>query len=57
MIDQYYQETESSFSRDYDIWKDKCTDYHVNGDLFRNKEDVKTYLRLRIAWMDEHILN
>ena len=57
MIDQYYQETESSFRHDYDIWKDKITEYHVNGDLFQNKEDVKTYLRLRIAWMDEHILN
>ena len=56
LIDQYYEETLASMQRDYEIWKDIVPSYHVAGDFYQNKEDVKTYIRARVAWLDNHIL-
>ena len=56
LLDQYYSETEASWLHDYDVWKDIISRYHYQADFLQNKEDVKTYIRLRVSWMDDHIL-
>ena len=56
LIDQYYAETEASYMHDYEVWKDVIYRYHAQGDFLQNKEDVKSFIRLRVSWMDDHIL-